>query len=641
MAPKPTYAELQQRIKELELETARQKQEAMELRESEERFRELAELLPQTIYEMDAGGKLTFVSHQAYETFRYTKKEFENGLNGFEMIVPEDRDRAFENSKKVMMGEKIKPSEYTVIRKDQTTFPAIFLSSPILRKEKPVGLRGIIIDISDRKQAEDVLEREKEKFRVLVEESSLGIALIEKSGRYNYINPKFVEMFEYTLKDIPTGREWFLNAFPDPTYREQAISSWINDLKNTKSGQDQRRTFRVTCKGGSKKMIQFRPAILENGDQFVIYEDVSEQKRLEAQLLQAQKLEAIGTLTSGISHNFRNILTVVLMNCEIIKKKEFEDADLLTNVDSMIGYVKRGAKLVDELLEFSRQEPKKEFQFLNLSEILKEVYQIINDTFDKVIKIRLSTPESIPINGDYSELSHVFLNLCTNARDAMPKGGILDISSGIEGNQARVVISDTGEGMDTETMKKCFEPFFTTKAVDKGTGLGLSTAYGTVKKHCGEIKVYSKLDHGSAFELYFPLSSRAEAVKPAASDLAKSVRGRKILIVDDEIEICKAIEHLLIKAGYTVAVNDNGKAAIDTYKSWKPDLVLLDINMPEMSGKTCAEQIINHDPRARIVIISGYDISSLPEKHKNLIKGFISKPIEADALEAKLTEVLK
>ncbi len=419
------------------------------------------------------------------------------------------------------------------------------------------------------------------------------------------------------------------------------ILSWIDDFKNIKPADERLRTFMVTCKDGSEKTILFRLAVLENGDQFVIYEDVTDQKRLEAQLQQAQKLEAIGTLTSGISHNFRNILTVVLMNCEIIKKNYKNDAGLLTNVDSMVTYVKRGTKLVDELLEFSLQKPKKEFHSLNLSEILKEICQIINDTFDKMIEIRLNTPESIPINGDYAELSQVFMNLCTNARDAMPDGGILDLDANIEESQGRIYISDTGEGMDKETVEKCFEPFFTTKPVDKGTGLGLSTAYGTVKKHGGEIKVSSTLGQGTVFELSFPLSSRDEIEKPVSTGMIEPGSGKKILVVDDEIEICKLIEQLLIKSGYAIECTDNGKAALEKYRSWKPDLVLLDINMPEMSGKTCAEQMINHDPDAKIVIISGYDISSLPDEHKKLIKGFISKPIHVNALEAKLAEVLK
>ena len=641
MPQKPRVAQLQQKIRELEREIGRLKQVETELRNSQERFHELAELLPEIIFEMDAQGQLLFVNQRAFEHFQYTRQEFEDGLNAFDIIIPEDRAKALENVKKILSGERIPPDEYRLLRKDKSMFPAIVLSTPVLRGKTPVGLRGIIIDITARKKAEEDLRGEKERFRVLVEESPLGIALIEKSGRYKYINPKFTEIFGYTLEDIPDGRTWFKKAYPDPLYRKRAISSWKNDFSKKKPEKQGSWVFTVTCKDGSSKTIQFRPAALDNGDQFVIYEDITEQRQLEAQLRQSQKLEAIGTLTSGISHNFRNILTVILMNCEILKRKYQNDTPLSSNVDSMISYVKRGSQLVDELMEFGRQESKKEFQPLNLSVILKEIFQLLEKTFDKVIQLRLKVPESIPITGDYSDLSQVFLNLCTNARDAMPAGGWLRIEAGHDGEQARVVISDSGEGMDKATLEKCFEPFFTTKPVDKGTGLGLSTAYGTVKKHGGDIKVFSEPGKGTTFELFFPISFLDEKTDSRPVVKAPPVRDKKILVVDDEADICKLLTQLLSNLGFQAEYALNGKSALQKFTVFEPDLVLLDINMPEMTGKACAEEIIKLNPKAKIVMMSGYEMSSISEKHQKLIKGFLTKPINAEELLNQLDKVLK
>jgi len=641
MPQKPSLVQLQQKIRELERETARLKQVEAELRNSEERFRELAELLPQIIFEMDAEGRLIFVNQRAFEHFQYTRQEFEQGLNAFDIIIPEDRTSALENVKKILNGKRIPPNEYSLLRKDQSTFPAIVLSAPVMHEKKPVGLRGIIIDITERKKAEEALRGEKERFRVLVEEAPLGIALIEKSGRYKYINPKFTEIFGYALEDIPDGRTWFEKAYPDPLYRKRAILSWKNEFSKKKLGKEGYWVFKVTCRDGALKTIQFRPAALDNDDCFIIYEDITEQKQLEAQLMQSQKLEAIGTLTSGISHNFRNILTVILMNCEILKKKYQDDARLSSNVDSMISYAKRGSRLVDELMEFSRQEPKKEFQPLNLSVLLKEIYQLLENTLDKVIQLQLKVPESIPVIGDYSELSQVFMNLATNARDAMPGGGRLRIEAGHNGKQARVLVSDSGQGMDKATLERCFEPFFTTKPVDKGTGLGLSTAYGTVKKHGGEITVFSEPGKGTTFELYFPISFLDEKTEPRPVSKAQPVRNKKILVVDDEAAICKLLTQLLSNFGFQAEYVLDGKGALKKFKQFDPDLVLLDINMPEMSGKACAEELIKLDPKANIVMMSGYEMSSLSEKHQKLIKGFLTKPINTGELLNQLDKVLE
>jgi CheY-like chemotaxis protein len=354
-------------------------------------------------------------------------------------------------------------------------------------------------------------------------------------------------------------------------------------------------------------------------------------------------MEAIGTLGSGIAHNFRNILAVFSMNCHILKEKYKDDSELLSNIDLMISYGNRGASLIDDLMRFGRQEPKKKYQLLNLSEILKETYKIISDTFNKMIDIRLNIPESIPLNGDYSELSQIFLNLCTNARDAMPDGGILQIDASIDGKQAYVAISDTGEGMDRETMGKCFEPFFTTKPMEKGTGLGLSTTYGIVKKHRGEIKVHSVLGQGSTFKPYFPLSFNDDKIEQATSAIIESGQGKKILVVDDETEICNLMEQLLTSMDYMVKYTDNGKRALDIYKSWRPDVVLLDRNMPEIDGISCAERIISYDSLAKIIIISGYDENGpngLGEHQNKLIKGYLTKPIKINELNVLLTDLL-
>ena len=633
-------------------------------------------------------------------------------------------------------------------------------------------------DVRQRKRVEEALHREKEKFRVLVEESPLGVSLIEKDGHCKYINPKFVEMFGYTLEDIPTGQEWFEKAYPDKEYRHQVISTWITDIKNSKRGESRPRTFNVTCKDGFEKVIHFWPVTMETGEQFVICEDITEGQRaeealreseekyrtilesieegyfevdlagnftffndslckisglprnelmgmnnreyttpetakrmyqvfnkiyrtgkparvmdheiitkdgrtiplemsaslmldsagepigfrgvvrdvterkraeeekekLEAQLLQAQKMEAIGTISSGIAHNFRNILTVISMNSQVLQHRYEDDPTLQGIADILNSYVERGSQLVDRLMVFSRKQTKKEFQPLNLTSVVRETYELIRKSFDKMIHVSVDIPESLPIMGDHSGLTHVLMNLCTNASDAMPDGGELHIEASRKRDKALVVISDTGHGMDKETREKCFDPFFTTKELDKGTGLGLSTSYGIVKEHGGQIRVYSEIGQGTTFKLFFPLDLSGDLGRQEPSDETSRGKGQRILVVDDETAVCKAMEELLEGFGYHVAYVSSGKAAILKYKSWQPDAVLLDRNMPEMDGISCAEKIMDYDPNAKIVIISGYDEHgplAIDEQRKRLIKAYLTKPIDMTELSTLLARVLE
>jgi len=267
---------------------------------------------------------------------------------------------------------------------------------------------------------------------------------------------------------------------------------------------------------------------------------------------------------------------------------------------------------------------------------------LVAQSFDKKINVRIDIPDSLAIRGDHSGLSQVFMNLSTNARDAMPKGGELVIEAKKEGDTALITISDTGHGMDQETQEKVFDPFFTTKEVDEGTGLGLSTTYGIVQDHGGEIHMYSELNRGTTFKVYLPLALSDEERKPVrASDVVRG-SGQKVLVVDDETEILKPMDQLLELLGYCGACVTSGKAAIDKYKSWQPDAVLMDRNMPEMDGITCAERILEYDPGARIVLVSGYEEegpSGIDDKTKSFIKGYITKPLSMVSLSMVLSQV--
>ena len=279
MPQKPTYKQLEKRIKKLEEKLIDCGRIEEALRKSEARFRSFLDNIGDIAYEVDAEGTITYANKMAEETTGMSLEDL-LGKNFFALFVEGSQKVAADAFERTLNGES---AEYELIFTNGTI--GHFRNGPLRDENREiVGLFGIARDITEDKQAQEALRESREKYRILIEKSPLGVSLIDDDGRYKYINPKFVEMFGYTLGDIPTGREWFEKAYPDREERNQVISTWTADLKKSKIGEVRGRIFTVTCKDGSGKVIYFRPVTLERGNQFVIYEDITERKRVEKAL---------------------------------------------------------------------------------------------------------------------------------------------------------------------------------------------------------------------------------------------------------------------------------------------------------------------------------------------------------------------
>jgi len=395
---------------------------------------------------------------------------------------------------------------------------------------------------------------------------------------------------------------------------------------------------------GRQISIKVLPVKGEPSTVIIMITDVTERKRLELQLQHVQKMEAIGTIAAGVAHNFRNTLTEILVNSQLIQMNYEDRSGLHSVADRINTSVRRGSRLVDGLLQFSRKRIKEEFKLIDLVHVINEVYQIIRKSFDQKITIQTELPTRLPIMGDPTSLSQALMNLCTNARDAMPDGGNLTLKAVQEGKRIVVTISDTGQGMDKEVAEKCFDPFFTTKPIGKGTGLGLSTTYGIIKSHEGLISVASQPNRGTTFKIHFPLAAVEEGCR--ADDRPTIVRGngQRVLVVDDEPEILNAMEGLLEYLGYTTDFASSGKEGLEKYMQHRPDAVLMDISMPEMDGVACIEALLNYDSHANISIISGYEmegINGLSKETRARIKDYLAKPVGLGDLSALLAKMLK
>ncbi len=407
--------------------------------------------------------------------------------------------------------------------------------------------------------------------------------------------------------------------------------------------------------------IDFLTAIANTLAMIIQHRMVEEEKELlQAQFLQSQKMEAIGHLAGGIAHDFNNILTAIIGYSTLLQQKMKEDDPMRSMVNSVISSAERAANLTQELLAFSRKQiinPKP----VEINDLVKNMEKLLLRLIGEDIEFRtILSEQQLWVVADRGQLEQVIMNLITNARDAMPGGGILSIETATveitrrqmdeqrdvirPGRYAVISISDTGTGMDEETKEHIFEPFYTTKDVGKGTGLGLSVVYGIVKQHNGHIKVYSEKGHGTTFRIYLPLG-KAD-IKEEKTEQRVELRGgtETVLLAEDESAVRELIKTVLTERGYEVIEAVDGRDAIEkfTVNRDRINLMILDVVMPEKSGREVYEEIKRIRPDIKVLFTSGYTSNIIQQKGV-LDEGinFISKPVSPDELLIKVREVLE
>jgi PAS domain S-box-containing protein len=636
--------------------------EAMDaLRQSEEKYRTILESIEESYYEVDIAGNLTFFNDSTCNLLGYARDEL-IGMNNRQLMDQENAKKVYQTFNKVYStGEPAIGSEWEIIRKDGTK--RIFDASVSLIEDaegRPIGFHGILRDITRRKQAEEALQQEKERFRILVEESPLGVSLIGADGTYKYINPTFKEIFSYALEDIPTGREWFRSAYPDPEYRHQVISTWITDREASKAGEVRLRIFTVRCKDGSEKQIQFRSVTMENRDQLVIYEDTTERTQLEAQLQHAQRMEAIGTLAGGIAHDFNNILSAIIGYTEIALFHELSDGTRVhKSMEQVLAAGQRAKDLVKQILAFSRQA-EEERRPVRLDPIVREALKLLRASLPSTIEIRqYIAPDMGYVMADPTQIHQVLMNLCTNAHHAMiDTGGVLEVrleSTTIDAFEAAshdlspglylaLVVSDTGHGMSPEVVERIFDPYFTTKEKDVGTGLGLAVVHGIVKSYRGAISVKSEPGDGTTFTVYLPRIETEKLPKEAAGERFLPTGDERILLIDDEPTLVDIGRQMLHRLGYQVVTRTSSTEALELFRSAPDefDLIITDQTMPHMPGDELAKELMKLRPSMPIILCTGFSERISEQEAKSMgIKAFLMKPVVFRDLAATIRKVLE
>jgi len=384
-----------------------------------------------------------------------------------------------------------------------------------------------------------------------------------------------------------------------------------------------------------------------------------EKERMQVQLRQAQKMEAVGTLAGGIAHDFNNLLQAVQGYAQLLLLRKDGDDDGQRELQQIVRAATRGAELTQQLLTFSRKI-ESELQPIDFNREVENVRLLLERTIPKMIEVKFSLAEDLKmVNADPGQIEQILMNLAVNAKDAMPDGGKLIVETANvildqdyckihrvanPGSYVQLTVTDTGHGIDKMTIEHIFEPFYTTKETGKGTGLGLATVYGIVKSHNGHIVCYSEPDEGTTFKIYLPtIDSTQEARKTEEHLTAPEGGSETILLVDDEEPIRGLGTQILEEFGYTVLTAADGESALQLYskKQKKIDLVILDLIMPGMGGKLCLLELLKINLEAKVAIASGYSPDGpTREILKNGAKGFISKPYDLRQMLKVIREVL-
>jgi two-component system cell cycle sensor histidine kinase/response regulator CckA len=511
----------------------------------------------------------------------------------------------------------------------------------------------IVRNITGKKQGEEALRLSEERYRLLIENANDAI-FIAQDGHIRFPNQRTVLLSGYTVEELLSMRSI---DFVHPDDRERIRNMVITGMKRGEKVFTG--SFRLINKGEKESWIEITAVpIIWDGRPAVINfaRDVTEQRQLENRLLHAQKMEAVGALAGGIAHDFNNILMGIQGYASLMLLDVGPDNLHREHLENIEQFVKSGADLTRQLLGFARGGAY-QLKTTDLNEMMEKTSSIFGRT-KKEITIQIKPQENIwMVETDQGQIEQVLLNLYVNAWQAMPGGGYLfleteNVRLGNEftkpygkepGEYVKMVVTDTGTGMDEKTVQRIFEPFFTTKEMGRGVGLGLASVYGIVKSHKGIIQVRSKLGSGTTFVIYLPVSSGMPVQEKAAPGLIHE-GSETILLVDDEKTVIGPTRMILERLGYVVYAAHSGGEAIEIYGSAKDaiDLVILDMIMPGTGGAETFYRLKSIDPGVRVILSSGYSIGEEALAiMKNGGKGFIQKPFRIDQLSEKVREVLR
>jgi PAS domain S-box-containing protein len=634
-----------------------------QLAHMETRYRALLEAAPDAMVVVDQRSQIVLVNVQSEKQFGYSRDE----LLGQEVksIIPEgfaerliaDGTRTAAEALAQQIGTGI---ELTGRRKDGSNFPIEIMLSPL---DSPEGIlvTAAIRDITVRKDAEKHLAQMESRYRGLLEAAPDGMVVVNEDGEIVLLNAHAEKQFGYRRDEllghkvtdiIPEGFAERLIADGTRTAAEalaQQIGTGI-ELHGRR-------------KDGTRFPIEIMLSPLESAEGVLVtaaIRDISERKQLARQLHQSQKMEAVGQLTGGIAHDFNNLLGIIIGNLDLLDRLVSDNPAAMKRIQTAQKAATRGAEITRRLLVFSRNEELKP-SVIRMGDSIQNMIELAAGALGAEIRITTQVDASMPpIFVDPAGLESALLNLVVNARDAMPRGGSIVVTSHarylIEGHPvvlagdlqagryACVSVSDTGHGMSKETLERAFEPFFTTKPRNKGTGLGLAMVYGFVKQSGGTVRVYSEMGHGTTVSFYLPLADGPGPQLPAAAGMPQQAKlAGTVLVVDDEPDLLEIALAYLADMGYTALQAKDGMSALEMIAQRNDiDLLVTDIVMPGgLNGLDLVQEVRALRPDIKIIYSSGFPAKVLEEKSMPLVDGpLLHKPYQRSEFAAMIRSVL-
>jgi two-component system, cell cycle sensor histidine kinase and response regulator CckA len=626
-------------------------------REAEQKYHNLFEESKDIVFITTPDGKILDINPAGVELFGYSSKDEMLKIDLARDLYYDPADR--ESYQRTLLEQGyVKDYELTLKKVNGDKLIILETSSPVRNAQgSVVAFRGIMRDVTDQKKTQEALQLQRSYFQQLFENSPAGIVVLDAEDRILNANRSFQEVFKYTIDELRGGK---LNEFiVPPSLMEEGIQ-----LSTSALGRNvvQRETKRMRRDGTLVDVsVTGYPIVIDNElvGIYGIYIDITGQRNLEEQLRQAQKLESVGTLAGGIAHDFNNILAIILGHSSSADPSKNTPERMAKSMKAIATAADRGTALVRQLLTFARKtEPL--FESVRVNDIIEELVKLLKETFPKTIDLTTKLDTALPsIIGDPNQINQILLNLSLNARDAMPAGGTLTITTALvkgaklrhrffeatDDSYACIGVRDSGYGMDELTRSRIFEPFFTTKALGKGTGLGLAVVYGVMGTHRGLIHVDSKPGGGTTFYLYFPVQLVKTEAHLGTQQPEKEICGgtETLLFVEDEEPLRELVRSILVEKGYTVLAARDGKEAMDIFAQKRNEIALVvsDMGLPMLTGYDLFLEMKNVNPNVKMVIASGYLEPELKaEVFRAGVKDFIQKPYTPQVLLNSIRTIL-
>jgi len=624
------------------------------LRESEEKFRVLADSTPTAIM-LYQNNKWTYANPAAERISGYSAQELRE-MNFWDIVHPDYKHLVQQRGQKRQQGEDtIRRYEFKIISKQGRELWVDLSGASTMLGGSPAGIISVM-DINDRKIAEEALRESEAKYRSILENIQEGYFELDLAGTLTFFNESLCAIFAYP-KERLVGAD--VGSFI-PTKSRSQLDRVMEQIRRTGLSEEIIDLDILKGDGNTGAIAMTMSAIRDSSGSVTgfrgVARDVTEHRRLEAQLLQAQKMEAIGTLAGGIAHDFNNLLMAIQGNVSLLSLDLPQSSPDRKRIEHIEQCIRSGSDLTRQLLGFARGG-KYEVTPTDLNRLITKTADMFGHA-RKEISIHTDLDEGLwSVEVDQGQIEQVLLNLYVNAWHAMPGGGELFLKSdnlipdesftqayeARPGRFVRVSVTDTGVGMDEATRQRVFEPFFTTRDKSRGSGLGLASAYGIVRNHGGFISVYSEVGMGSTFNVYLPASDKA-AKEHEDSKQSDVIRGTKrVLLIDDEDMVLTIGGEILEKLGYTVLRAESGEEALELFHEHKDgiDLVILDMIMPGIGGSEVFDRIRAESPEVKVILSSGYSMNDDTDRiMKRGCNGFIQKPFDIQTLSRKIRTVL-